>query len=476
MPLRFVSRAQWGARPPKSVTRRPPSALAGVAVHWFGEPGAAGSHEGCAALLRSVQRTHMAPGGLGAKNGGADIAYNHAVCPHGSAFTLRGFGVQTGANGDNESNRAYAAVVYMAGTGNRVTKEALPVLAEVIRMWQAKGAGPLVKPHHFFTGSTCPGPDLLKWVDLKPHPWAKGGSSARVPLKDETPEWLIDFIFWRLAQGAEPKARPKGIPKRIPESAWEAAARMHRMATLMGPQEAFLDWVEWRRAGAKKDARPRSVPKEIPKAWQQERKRLERIFKAPPAGAAPKGREAPAPKGAKAAPVTTSIKLLTPPPHATQQALERYMLSRRHGKYSDDDVRAIIKRYVTTSQAAGIDPLLVISQMVLETGNLTSRWSQRPRRNPAGIGVTGKPGVGISFPSWDAAVRAHVGRLLAYAIPKGKANAVQRALIEEALEVRPLPDSRRGCAPTLAGLAGTWAADKKYADKIARLANQIRAA
>jgi hypothetical protein len=114
--------------------------------------------------------------------------------------------------------------------------------------------------------------------------------------------------------------------------------------------------------------------------------------------------------------------------------------------------------------------------MVLETGNLTSRWSQPPRRNPAGIGVTGEPGVGISFPSWDAAVRAHVGRLLACAIAKGKGNAVQRALIKEALEVRPLPNNRRGCAPTLAGLAGTWAADKKYSGKIARLANEIRAA
>jgi hypothetical protein len=32
--------------------------------------------------------------------------------------------------------------------------------------------------------------------------------------------------------------------------------------------------------------------------------------------------------------------------------------------------------------------------------------------------VTGEPGVGISFASWDEAVRAHVGRLLAYAISK----------------------------------------------------------
>jgi hypothetical protein len=171
--------------------------------------------------------------------------------------------------------------------------------------------------------------------------------------------------------------------------------------------------------------------------------------------------------------VTTKAKLLTQP-RVTQKALVRYMLSRKHGNYSDEDVRSILKRYVATSRQAGIDPLLVVSQMVLETGNLTSRWSQRPRRNPAGIGVTGKPGVGISFPSWDEAVRAHVGRLLAYAIPKGRGNAAQRKLIEEALAVRQLPDTRRGCAPTIGGLAGTWAKDMKYADKITRIANEIR--
>jgi hypothetical protein len=284
MALTFASRQEWGAKAPKSVTKLSPSELSGVAVHWFGDPRAAQSHDQCIRLLQGVQRTHMAPGGLGTKNGGADIAYNHAVCPHGVAFTLRGFGVQTGANGDQASNRSYAAVVYMGGGDkhgvDRPTKEALPVLAELVRMWQAKGAGPLVKPHHFFTGSDCPGPDLMKWVEKLPHPWAADGGTAEpaVAAADETPPWLIDFIFWRLADNADPAKRPKKLPRQIPESAWDAAARMSRMANLMGPQESFLDWLEWRRRGAKKAERPRSVPMQIPKAWQREAKRIDRIY------------------------------------------------------------------------------------------------------------------------------------------------------------------------------------------------------
>lgn len=173
--------------------------------------------------------------------------------------------------------------------------------------------------------------------------------------------------------------------------------------------------------------------------------------------------------------LTAHISLVASP-RSTQNAFERHMLARKHGAYSDDDVRAIIKRYVTTCTAAGVDPLLVVTQLVLETANLDSFWSQRPRRNPAGIGVTGAPGVGVSFPSWDQAVPAHVGRLLAYTIPKGSGTNPQRELIDEALRVRALPDSRRGCAPTIQGLAGTWAADPNYAVKLVSLANEIRAA
>jgi N-acetylmuramoyl-L-alanine amidase len=171
--------------------------------------------------------------------------------------------------------------------------------------------------------------------------------------------------------------------------------------------------------------------------------------------------------------VTPNARLLAKP-RVTVSRVERYLLSRPHGEYPDRSVRRIASLYFDTAELVGVDPLVVISQMVLETANLSSHWSQRPRRNPAGIGVTGAPGVGISFPSWSKAVRAHVGRLLAYALPRDAEDGEQRALIEEALSWRPLPDDRRGVAPRLSGLAGTWALDPQYADKISRIANEIR--
>lgn len=169
----------------------------------------------------------------------------------------------------------------------------------------------------------------------------------------------------------------------------------------------------------------------------------------------------------------TSTSLLIAPPRATAAQFASYISARRHGGYSAANIRTIAGLYDKTATAVGLDPLLVVAQMVLETGNLSSEWSQPPRRNPAGIGVTGAPGKGVSFPSWSSAVRAHVGRLLAYSLPGGGETAAQRKLIDEALEWRPLPQRLRGSSPSLNKLAGAWAADRQYATKIARLANEI---
>ena len=172
-------------------------------------------------------------------------------------------------------------------------------------------------------------------------------------------------------------------------------------------------------------------------------------------------------------PVTTGSKLIAAP-RAPADRAKQYLLGKEHGAYSAADVETIVDHYYRTCAAVGLDPLLMVAQMTEETGHLTSFWSQRPRRNFAGIGVTGVPGEGLSFPGLKVAVHAHVGRLLAYALPKDSGNQAQVQLIEEALAFRPLPDNRFGCAPTLAGLAGTFAMDPDYAVKLARVANDIR--
>jgi hypothetical protein len=70
-------------------------------------------------------------------------------------------------------------------------------------------------------------------------------------------------------------------------------------------------------------------------------------------------------------------------------------------------------------------------------------------------------------------VRAHLGRLLAYALPATAGTAAQKALIAEALKWRPLPPSKRGSGLTVKGLAQSWATDPAYAGKIVNVANAM---
>jgi hypothetical protein len=272
MAIKIISREEWGAAKPKSRTPRPANQLDGVAIHWFGSPKAASSHEGCAELLRGVQRGHMNH----PTEKYVDIAYNHAVCPHGFAYELRGFDVQSGANGFGSANRSHAAIVYMAGTGDPFTDEAKPVLAALIREWQKRGAGTDVKPHGFFTGSECPGPQIRDWLDAKGY--LNGEEPQPGPSDPEpVPPWLMEFVEWRLVHDADPELRPKSVPRKVPASAWEAASQMHRLMSSTGPQEPFLDWAAWRLAGGKKSERPRSLPAKVPKEWWDGLKRIKRL-------------------------------------------------------------------------------------------------------------------------------------------------------------------------------------------------------
>ena len=172
--------------------------------------------------------------------------------------------------------------------------------------------------------------------------------------------------------------------------------------------------------------------------------------------------------------VSPSSPLMAQPRGSLAQ-VTAYLLARPHGAYSKADVEAIAGDYFAIAGPLGLDPLVAASQMIEETAHLSSFWSQPPRHNMAGIGVTGEDGVGVSFPSAHVGVRAQLGRLLAYALKAGTETPGQLSLIEEALSFRPLPSDHRGVAPTLAGLAGPgrWAADPQYANKIAWIADQV---
>lgn len=187
-------------------------------------------------------------------------------------------------------------------------------------------------------------------------------------------------------------------------------------------------------------------------------------------------------------------------PSGTVEQAIAWFSSRADASYLPGGVPEIMNAYRGVGESVGIDWFLAVAQMGHETGHLTSFWSLRPQRNPAGIGVTGdaRAGLptdpppepsgwayntqrnrwerGISFSSWAGeAVQAHLGRLLAYALRDDQATSVQHALIQQALSYRGLPASLRGSAPTWVGLNGRWAVPgTTYGQSIIDLARRMR--
>jgi hypothetical protein len=209
--------------------------------------------------------------------------------------------------------------------------------------------------------------------------------------------------------------------------------------------------------------------------------------------------------------ITADSVLLSAPRATAEQAVS--YISMRGSVYTELDINTIAGHYWRYAPTVGLDPLLAIAQCIHETSEqeaitsrwrpLSSWWAQRPRRNPAGLGVTGlvqearPPDVrawaldartiparwraGLSFDSWDVASQAHLGRLLAYAIPNGGGSEAQRKMIQFALAFRPLPTTLRGTAHTLKALGAKhnpigqgWATPgDQYGARIAAIAQAI---
>lgn len=187
---------------------------------------------------------------------------------------------------------------------------------------------------------------------------------------------------------------------------------------------------------------------------------------------------------------------LVGPATGTETMAINWFIPRADRSYTAFDIGIIVGAYRSIGDMAGMDWFLALAQMAHETGHLTSFWSLRPQRNPAGIGVTGEWRAdpppdptgwayntqrqrwerGISFSTWaEHAVPAHLGRLLAYALTDDQANEAQRALIATALAVRPLSPALRGVAPTILGLNGRWAVPgTTYGQAIVALARRMR--
>jgi murein DD-endopeptidase MepM/ murein hydrolase activator NlpD len=116
-------------------------------------------------------------------------------------------------------------------------------------------------------------------------------------------------------------------------------------------------------------------------------------------------------------------------------------------------VDELVELYYQEGRDEGVRPEIALAQAVVETGHFTS--SDTAINNYAGIGHPDGAGSGGEFPSPSVGVRAHVQLLRAFAEGNDTDFANER--------VTPRAGAR---ADTIVELAGTWATDPTYAEKV----------
>ena len=151
---------------------------------------------------------------------------------------------------------------------------------------------------------------------------------------------------------------------------------------------------------------------------------------------------------------------LTGKPVLSSKQLANYFMSQKPN--SDKKlVERLARFYVIEANLEGINSDVAFAQMCLETGYLSfGNLVTKEMHNYCGLGAIDKNNKGEWFKTEQEGVRAHIQHLHAYGTTEDV--TLKNQLIDKRYKwVRP-----RGKAPTVFELAGTWAADKEYGQKL----------
>lgn len=152
--MRIISRSEWGARAPRSRSRRFLNNQSPT-VHYNGQ--ATRLHAGSTeaeerAFMRSTQNFHMDG------RGWSDLAYNFVVFPSGRIYEGRGWGIRSAANGTTIGNTRSYAFMAAIGQGQSVT---MNMIASFIYLRDQANKKALMG-HRDHKNTGCPGEALYR--------------------------------------------------------------------------------------------------------------------------------------------------------------------------------------------------------------------------------------------------------------------------------------------------------------------------
>ncbi len=142
----------------------------------------------------------------------------------------------------------------------------------------------------------------------------------------------------------------------------------------------------------------------------------------------------------------------------SQNSLVRFFM--QENPYANrEKVLRLAALYIQESEYEGVNSDIAFAQMCLETGFLTfGGLVTEDMNNFCGLGAIDETQRGNVFATEQEGVRAHVQHLKAY----GSTEPLNMPLVDPRYKwVSP-----KGKAPTIYGLAGTWASDTQYGIKL----------
>jgi len=142
---------------------------------------------------------------------------------------------------------------------------------------------------------------------------------------------------------------------------------------------------------------------------------------------------------------------------ASPQMMTRFLLV-NNPRLDSEKVQYLAQLYYEEALKEGINHDIAFAQMCLETAYLKfGNQVKAAQNNFCGLGALDGGASGATFESEQIGVRAHIQHLKAY--------ASRQALNEKLVDPR-FRFVKRGIAPTVDHLAGRWASDTKYGEKI----------
>jgi hypothetical protein len=134
------------------------------------------------------------------------------------------------------------------------------------------------------------------------------------------------------------------------------------------------------------------------------------------------------------------------------------ILKKHHPKLKDIKIHTIVTSYIEECHLEGVNHDIAFAQMCLETDYLKYGGQvSASQNNFAGLGALDGGAKGLQFRTVHSGVRAHIQHLKAY----GSKEPLKNRCIDPRFRL-----VKRGSAKTIYELAGKWASDLDYGNKI----------